>query len=459
MKKLIALSTVLVILAGAGFAEVAVTGQVDVVVMPLQVVVPDKGDALIGAGVGRNGSGDAPRARIGVTATNDTKQVGINFKLQFNPNAAAKLGIDDFAEVWWQPISQLKIEAGKFVNDTLRGKIGDDNWQRYTVGMKDPDHIFSRFKSNWSGTVGFMLGITPIEPLYIGVSVPGLDQFTAGFPDTTGFYYKYDGKSTDGPTYNKEKVTKVGNVAHTYEKIQVGLGYTIANIGLVRAQYVGASHINPEDQDLWKDPLKVRRIEAAFAFTGMEGLVVDVGGKIPLAFNTYEETETDAWDHDEDDKTAKQTLYFRTTDGYTYQAPFQASLGVGFTGIENLDIKARVDAQLLGSRKKDNTEFNIGPYINVHLWPSYNLGFATAGLDVGFEYIGADTDKDGNVQDKSETSSRRNGGTRFGIGAWLKKSYGGASIKGGLAYHLASEVHSTKEPGVFSIPIIFDYTF
>jgi hypothetical protein len=52
----------------------------------------------------------------------------------------------------------------------------------------------------------------------------------------------------------------------------------------------------------------------------------------------------------------------------------------------------------------------------------------------------------------------RKGGTRFGIGAWLKKSYGASSSKGGLAYHLASEIHSVKE-GVFSIPIIFDYTF
>ncbi|MDR1030817.1 MAG: hypothetical protein LBL76_08090, partial [Treponema sp.] len=155
MKKFIALAVGLVVLAGAGFAEVTVSGQFDAVVMPLQVIDPDDGDTLVGAGVGRNGGSDAPRARIGVTATNDTEQVGLNFKLQFNPNVisghpvAAKLGIDDFAEVWWKPIPQLKIEAGKFVNDTLRGQIGDDNWNKYTVLMRDADGIFSRFKTNW----------------------------------------------------------------------------------------------------------------------------------------------------------------------------------------------------------------------------------------------------------------------------------------------------------------------
>ena len=50
------------------------------------------------------------------------------------------------------------------------------------------------------------------------------------------------------------------------------------------------------------------------------------------------------------------------------------------------------------------------------------------------------------------------GGYKFGIGAWLRKAYGGASIKGGLALSLG-EVNEKKQATVFSIPVIFDYTF
>ncbi|MHB9293022.1 hypothetical protein Holit_02139 [Hollandina sp. SP2] len=422
--------------------------------MPLQVNVTDDankeddGDTLVGAGVGRNGSGDTTRARIGIVA--GTEQVGINFKIQFNPNATARIGIDDFAEVWWKPVSQLKIEAGKFVNDTLRGKIGDDNWDQYTVVMKDADGIFSRFKSNWTGNVGFMLGLTPIEPLYIGVSVPGLDQIAAGsgnLTDLTGkyTYYEYDMDDTSSTS----EPTTVGNALRTYEKIQAGIGYTIPNIGLVRAQYVGASHIIPENSEdafkWWTNNLNVRRIEAAFAFTGVSGLVVDVGGKVPLAFTTYEQDYSS--DFDSNPNTPDTTIRLKVTNGTKYQAPFQVSLGAGFTA-DALDIKGRVDAQFGGYTEYEDDKTEKGFDVNVHLWPSYNLGFATAGLDVGFNYIG-ETETNGTTSNK--------GGYQFGAGLWLKKAYGGASIKGGLALSLG-EVDEVKRT-VFSVPIIFDYTF
>ncbi|MDR2393033.1 MAG: hypothetical protein LBD93_02595, partial [Treponema sp.] len=138
-------------------------------------------------------------------------------------------------------------------------------------------------------------------------------------------------------------------------------------------------------------------------------------------------------------------------DEITYQAPFQISLGAGFTA-DALDIKGRVDGQFAGNAKNDGYEHNLGPDINVHLWPSYNLGFATAGLDVGFNFIGDSEQKSGG------TTTTTKGGYKFGIGAWLKKAYGGASIKGGLALSMG-EVNEKKLDTVFSLPVIFEYTF
>jgi hypothetical protein len=317
-----------------------------------------------------------------------------------------------------------------------------------------------------------MLGLTPIEPLYIGVSVPSVVQIKGGNPDSVLGRYEYyendayfhaeNGKTIIAPAGLEPKTA--GNVAHTYEKIQVGAGFTIANIGLIRAQYVGASYIygyteNTGWADIpWQDNTKARRIEAAFAFTGMEGLVVDVGAKIPLAFKTIE--YTDAYSISKDGKTTPYSV--RVEGDTTYQAPYQVSLGAGYTA-GALDVKGRVDAQFAGSAKddKNKTEDNLGLNINAHLTPSYNLGFATAGLDVGFEFLGEDTDKDGKVQPGTNAAGeaiKKEGGYRFGVGAWLRKAYGGASIKGGLGVHLG-EVHGTKEAMVISVPIIFDYSF
>ncbi|MDR1302699.1 MAG: hypothetical protein LBK43_09570, partial [Treponema sp.] len=195
----------------------------------------------------------------------------------------------------------------------------------------------------------------------------------------------------------------------------------------------------------WQDNLKVRRIEAAFAYTGMAGLVIDVGVKVPLSFNTYEVTGAPGL--------ATGTDRVKIIDGdTTFQAPFQVSLGAGYTA-DALDIKGRVDAQFGGSAKEDNREYKLGPEISAHLWPSYNLGFATAGLDVGFNFYGDDT-----LEVTGQDDKTTKGGYQFGIGAWLKKSIGSCSIKGGLGLSL-SERNEVKQPTVFSVPIIFDYSF
>ncbi|MDR1277424.1 MAG: hypothetical protein LBK02_01590, partial [Treponema sp.] len=110
------------------------------------------------------------------------------------------------------------------------------------------------------------------------------------------------------------------------------------------------------------------------------------------------------------------------------------------------------DALFGGGSKNDDTdaELNIGLNLNAHLWPSYNLGFATVGLDLGYNLIGENTNKDGDTLTKS--------GYLFGGGAWIKKTIGGASIKGGIGYSMG-EVNEVKQASVFSVPIIFDYSF
>jgi hypothetical protein len=440
MKKLVVLSAAFAVLKVSVFAEVSVTGEFDAVLMPLQVIHgkggPRGDETIVGAGLGRNGNGDAARARIGIKASDENEKIGLEVKLQFNNNNGFRVAFDDFAEVWVKPIDWLRFDVGRFNNDTLRGKIGDDGWSHYTVTMKTKDEIFTRFQGqsfaapNVHNSGGFLISAAPIEGLFIGAGVPGLISFQ---------------NSGTNPDWVQNRA------AYAYQHIQVGVGYEINGVGLARAQYVGAK---PAVQDFTTvtPAINAPRFEIAFAFTGMEGLVLDLGAKIPFAFSEF----NTGWGLEK-----KEDISVIVVDYATWQAPFQISLGAGFaTG--PIDIQARADAKFAGTVKPDSggsaSEIRLPFILNVHLWPSYNLGFATVGVDLGLDFIGKETNGNGDVL-YANTSSEMNGGVRVGFGAWLKKSFGASSIKGGLAYRVAGEVNSKKEPGVFSIPIMFEYSF
>ncbi len=124
---------------------------------------------------------------------------------------------------------KVTISIGKGNFDTLRGKIGGGSAAGLTEGGGEDD-IFARFNPNY----GVMTEIKPVDGLYIGAS----------FSD-------------------KAKASV------TYRDIQVGAGYTIEGIGLIRAQFIGGY-------------IDTRAVQAAFAFTGVEGLTVDAGAKFYL---------------------------------------------------------------------------------------------------------------------------------------------------------------------------------
>jgi hypothetical protein len=404
--------------------------------MPLQIItreVPDgadtKNQTLVGAGLGRDNTSKGPRGRVFVEGKTD--KLGLKLQLQFYP-VDVTLGVDDFAEVWVKPADWVKIDVGKFVDDTLRGKVGDGSWMDgVTVLMKDGDSIFSRFKSpsmNPSPSpVGALVGFT-FGDLYIGAMVPALKLFK-GAPGA-GTYETF---AVEGFTATEDDSPETAG--RVYQRIQAAVGYTIKDIGLVRAQFVGA---NPSVSD---STIIAPKIEVAFALTGISGLTLDVGAKIPLPFRNERlwNPEDYKWD--------------KTDDDIKYQAPFQISLGAVY-GINAISIAARVDTKFAGNVNHDDWDnpYKLPFELNAHLWPSFKLSFATIGVDFGIEYIG-ETTQDNKVQDDL------NGGIRVGFGAWIEKGMGAATIKGGLAYKVGTEVNSTKEDGVFSIPIVFEYSF
>ncbi|MDR2485908.1 MAG: hypothetical protein LBD55_11020, partial [Treponema sp.] len=345
----------------------------------------------------------------------------------------------DFLGVWVKPVDWLKFDVGRFNEDILRGKIGDDNWHSYTVAMKGKDDIFTRFK----GDVGALAGLTPVEGLYIGLLVPSFAQFESNKPDHTS------GAPNGNTTGDSNRALRV------YERIQIGLGYEIQGIGLARVQVVGANGAKDTNGAEGVDPktltfsstAQAPRFEAAFAFTGMEGLTVDFGLKFWIPIKDWLDP-ADTWDEDKDE-------YVKLEKTGTYFKGLQFALGAQYA-LGDLGVAARVDAKMLENYESDdgNNKYTAPLNLNFHLWPSYNLGFATLGIDFGLEVNG---------KSKRETpagsTDGEEDGVRIGFGAWLKKSFGNSSIKGGLAYRAGTEFGGKKENGIFTIPIVFDYSF
>jgi hypothetical protein len=390
--------------------------------------------------------GDRPFVRLDV-AGNFEDKIGFRAHLDFfRGGGASVFDVGDFLGLWWQPLQQLKFDVGRFNEDILRGKVGDDDWHAYTVGMKGKDAIFTRFK----GDAGVLVSIKPIEGLFIGVHVPDFSPLLGGTPNYTSGAPDLNGGTGTGDSNRALRV---------YERTQVAVGYEIGGIGLVRAQFVGANGsgtdfiaVAPPAPSTPPFFGNAPRIEAAFAYTGMENLVVDFGLKfwIPIG-----DTVTDTWveaDHE----------YTMTGAKGTFWNGMQIALGAGYT-MGAIGINARIDVGLLKNYKYDNSglEVNIDyPFwLNFHLWPSYDLGFATIGLDFGLG-VNGDTNGEAKANGNSVWKDELKGGIDVGFGLWIQKDIGNGSIRGGVAYKVATEnPENVKQNGILSIPVLFSYAF
>jgi hypothetical protein len=449
MKKLIALSIVLTVLASVAFAQgegggLSYGAWGRAVFAPLRMVAPEGDDSTVYTGVGKWSA----YPRVGFSIKAEWENVGAQGDINFNEAGDNNIDVGDFAYIWAKPWDFLKISAGKFNDDTFRGKIGDTNFAGdITLGMKDNDAIFTRFQGNG---LGAEIALTPIEGLYIAAEV------NAG---------TFPGNSMEAK--------------HAFQKIQVGAGYEIADIGHARVQFKGGNGTlgvddkgtpgDDDDDTAIVDLIGIgvyaarthglptadaSRVELAFALTAVENLTVDLGAKIHFAAKNKLDDTTTEYKYDTKEM----------GDDTSYTNPLGISLGANYA-LGDFGILARVDTQI-GAKAKAKIggiayEAKSGFYLNTHLVPSYNLGFATVGADIGFELNPTITSKTG---DTSTTLVK--GGVGFGLGAWIEKGLASGSIKTGIGVTLPTTTHTllpdsantaVKSPMVLTIPIIMEY--
>jgi hypothetical protein len=466
MKKLLIFSVVFALMCATVFAEVTVTAGAGASFVPLGVIFPpddnnpntDEGPKAV-TGFGRNG---AASAELQVNVEGKTENGKAGFLFQWRPRVTSAVAIDnqlgDNAGLWLKPLDWIRIDAIKFHNNDLRGKVGNGAWfGDYTIPRADENSIFQRFDGKFAALIS-------VKP----EAVAGLSAYA--MLNTIKEYAQWNA-STWGAQRGAQWV---------WQNSPIGIGYDISNIGLVRAQFVGAQipssdgTIPAADKiDLTKDLITTNsdgkvilnkglftsasaapRIEAAFAFTGLPGLTLDVGGKfwIPVSDPEIDNTNVFADGF--------------SLENYSYWGGIEVGLGVKYAAdplTVNFIIGGRfaastTDETIVNAKEEKKDGIALKPYVAV----AYKLNDTfTAQVEGGLVFTG-----DGETTQTAAgttTTTTVDGNVRYGFGVGLQTTLApSCTIRTGITFAGGNKENASgvkQDKGVLSIPIIFSVAF
>jgi hypothetical protein len=248
MKKLLLIVALLTISLTVCFGQAAVSGWGRGIFIP---VVAADGDPQSGTVASWYHGGP----RIGFTISGSSDNVGAHVDILFDGNA---VGVGDQAKIWVKPVEMLTLSIGMIFDDTLRGNAGfcAYNWLRFDA-MTGDDMVFERIGAKGMQSQ-FVASIAPVDGAYI---VMGLGRTVPSWKTDTDV--------------NLMKTSGVDNkvMENMFKQGQYAVGYDIPGIGLMRAQFIGYPSATDDLNGL---------INAAFKLTMVEGLMLDIGGKIPM---------------------------------------------------------------------------------------------------------------------------------------------------------------------------------
>ena len=472
MKKLVVISVLFILAAGAVFAQMApglwMNAWGRAAFVPLWYNTPEAvyGKPKDGSeGNFKNGVGvtwdpnNQPRVDFRIHGANDF----LGFTIHVNSEYIAGTGNgDNGAQIWIKPFGNedLKLTAAnQFIDDTLRGKVSaDTGFENFVLGKsmmnfsngREPlnqDVIFNRFAggrgsvaaanaSNTSTHISlesvlpnvFFLSSSPIRGMFAGLMLQGQ------FPQT--------------------------DLKESWRQVHVGAGYEIPGVGHARAQYIGGFMGKEKavtDMFRLTEPSK---FELAFAYTALRSVLIDAGVKIWMPVIRYNDTAS-----------------YRGIDigiGAAYRSgPF--------------NITGMLEALYLGAytgsfvhTATDSSGAN-GAHLTFNLIPSYELDFGAVGLSLILQTKTADKGVDPcPVCGSTDCAEKQSAWTRFGVGGWYKKSVLGGYLKMGVTYapppiktghypvpkpggggyeNSADTRTGFNGPGIVTIPIIFEYAF
>ncbi|HCC38294.1 MAG TPA: hypothetical protein DEQ14_12210 [Treponema sp.] len=469
MKKLIVFFLLGLLLSGAVSAQFQVSGSGRAVITALGIRLGEPYYSTMGSETSWNTNG--PEVTLKIIGQTPDGNIGMHLGIAA-ASASSNLLRPSNAKVWIKPFEWLKVTLGVFEEDDLRYKIaavgsGLSNYELYIRGSaRDENVLFHRFKSEGFGT---HITLTPIENLYIGAafgSVTNARSFTA--------------LSEDG-------------ALNILKNVQVGAGYTIPGIGFARLQYIGErpfvhEPIRPQDNSpsirnsaggnyyfLSREAVlaNAAAFQAAFQFTAIKDLNVDIAASIPLPYE---------WDQGDPmlGFAYANVLSIKSQRPYVYGLGFDVNLLSPWRFYGRVDVETGAYKQYTALHTNyvdfEGTE-KEGTNLLASLFVSYNLGNNwTIGLDMNMDIRKGDnrdaiepeaaqeiTKPRGGDWDETLTVIRNtvtNNYTDLGFGLWARKNIAGGDIRLAVTLKLpgiGGEAHKGAKPQLF-IPIMFNYT-
>ena len=467
--------------------------------------------------------GDVPRIGFSANGISPSGNIGFNLDFDFgidiskNPQDARRIMIiGDNAKAWMKPLglvlpedfNMLKLTAGFFKEEELRGKIGVSEFSswliyrqsRYPFEWPSPseDYIFQRFDA----TAGAYFKLEPLKwwnSSWNGLSIHGAFGSTSLIAPGNNLrailnLLNNEDNNTITETYDENYPLYDGDrkvsAADVFRAMQIALAYRIPNTGLARIQFIGNNRnvfrweeqstaiVNKEKQLMigLSTNKDADIIEAAFLFDGLSDLKVDIGVKIPLKYTTKNDFIVYPRAMGSDGQIYSEISNSNNRE-YTVQMPYVAALGVSWTPsfFSALNLTARADATFGGtiSSDVDGRSVKNGMIFDIWLMPSYDITqFIKIGVDIAIDIHGLDTlhiEGENPVPARTAVSEFID----FGIGPWFELSLGGGKARTGVVVMLPGSARYkynqdntalkyspilTGDP-VVSIPISFTYSF
>jgi hypothetical protein len=342
MKKLVSVLFALLLVGSFAFAEVNVGAWGRLLVAPAASL--DGGDNFAFAGPDWGG-----RQNVGFAVGASNDHVGFALDVDYN---GGNIGFGDQAKSWIKVNEMFTVQMGMIQGDVLRGKVDDSGFLNAIKGITlveddalttdvdesvvapmvqgttGKDDIFKRFYP----ATGMLFDITPAEGIYIGAAI-----------DTT----------QDAGILTEDM----------FKKIQIGAGYVIADVGHIRAQYIG----NVDDA--------AKYLNVAFAYTAMEGVLVDAGLKYQTEDKAGKSTVAVSATYGADALSAVlRTMVGFGESGENDELLIQASADLGYVVADPLALGAEVSYKKEG----DPTGLTVAPYAK--------LGYAGGFLKAAFAF-------------------------------------------------------------------------
>jgi hypothetical protein len=499
-KTALTLAVLLAIGATSAYAEITFSAWGRAVVTPLAFMGEHSA-----ASAATSTWGNTPAVRFTANGIAPSEKIGFNIDLEFS---AANAYVVDNAKAWVQPFEWFRLTAGQFNEDDFRGRIGASEFGSWLLpnGGKDEDNLFYRFKAN-QGAHFKILPLVWLDSPWNDLAIEGafgsnalgtgVNQLRAILNLLNNEDNDYSGQTSYDETdetsryYNGDRTMTLLDV---YKAIQIGIGYRIPDAGFLRVQFIGNNRevfrygeqggspgVNLERRLVsgLANDRDADTIEAAFLFDALketQGLIVDLGAKIPLPYN--DKTNFIIYDRvigtDGQDYSAIQNA---NNKEYTVQRPYAAALGVTWTPafLTAFTVTARVDAAFGGKLESDEDGVKITNGYNVNAWlmPSYGVGNgARFGVDLGIDIHGADTVwQKGVPSSKAQTDASKY--FDFGVGPWAELSFAGGRVRTGVVIMVPGSPRYIFNPNsnsygivpkftgdpVISVPISFTYSF